>query len=291
MSEPHGILTHDPDLAASLLGSFVRVLRWTMAVIVAMILLPSAGPSIQEIPALSLASPILLFAATFLFHRLLKAGRTKLVSWLLLACPYLALLAGIWRQGPTAPESFLVLGSIPFAALLLGLRAGIGYAVVQLGTLAAAGLLVPASRSGQPLDSPLESVAMVSMMVSMLVALYLEIPTQGLFSAIRICLNEQEELDQTIARLEAETRNLARSVETRTEGLREANLSLARLSASLSHDLRAPLRSISGFARSLADQDLPEAVAPQLQGIGADVDSLQLILEQTMRNLRRETGS
>jgi signal transduction histidine kinase len=171
------------------------------------------------------------------------------------------------------------------------LRVGIGYAFLQLGTLAAAYFLCPIARSAVHIESPLESVAMASMMASMLVALYLEIPTQGLFSAIRISMNEQEELDQTIAGLESETQHLARSVDERTEGLREANQSLARLSASLSHDLRAPLRSISEFAKTLSEQDLPESVAPQLQGIGTDVESLQLILEKTMRSLRRETGS
>lgn len=291
MSEPQGILTHAPDLAAKLLGSFVHILRWTMVLIVAMLLLPSTVPSAQELSPLSFAAPLVLFAATFPFRRLLDAGRTRLVSWLLLACPFLALLAGIGRQGPLAPESFLILGSIPFAALLLGLRVGIGYALLQLATLALAYFLCPDTSSRNPLDAPLESVAMVSMMVPMLVALYLEIPSQGLFSAVRISMNEQEELDQAIQGLEAETRSLAHAVDSRTEGLREANQSLARLAASLSHDLRGPLRSISGFAGSLSEQEVPESFAPQLQGIKTDVESLQLILEKTMRSLRRETGS
>ena len=291
MSEPNGILTHDPKLAANLLGSFVRILQWTMGLIVVMVLVPTSDPSLPGIAVLSLGSPLLLLAATFLFRRLLKSGHTRLVSWLLLCCPYLAMLSGIWKHGPNAPETFLLLGSIPFAALLLGLRVGIGYALLQLGTLAAAFFLHPTAKSVLPLESSLESVAMVSMMVSMLVALYLEIPTQGLFSAIRISMNEQEELDEAIAGLESETRNLVHSVEVRTEGLREANQSLARLSASLSHDLRAPLRSISEFAKTLSEQELPESVAPQLQGIGTDVESLQLILEKTMQSLRRETGS
>jgi len=291
MSEPHGILTHDPPLAAKLLGSFVRILQWTMGLIVAMALWPPTASSLRETDALSLGPALLLFGATFLFRRWLKAGRTRRVSWLLLGAPYLALLSGVGRQGPLAPETFLVLGSIPFAALLLGLRVGLGYAVLQLATLAAAYFLWSPGRAAPSAETPLESVAMVSMMVSMMVALYLEIPAQGLFSAIRISRKEQEELDQAIAGLESETRNLTRSVEARTVGLNEANQSLARLAASLSHDLRAPLRSISGFARTLSEQELPESVVPQLQGIGTDVESLQLILEKTMQSLRRETGS
>lgn len=291
MSEPQGILTHAPELAAKLLGSFVRILRWSMLLIVALLLLLSVVSSGHALSPLDLAAPLVLFAATFPFRRLLDAGRTRAVSWLLLACSFLALLAGIARQGPLAPESFLILGSIPLAALLLGLRVGIGYALLQFATLSLAFFLCPEAHFHNPLDARLESMAMVSMLVPMLVALYLEIPSQGLFSAVRISMNEQEELDQAIVGLEAETRNLAQAVDSRTEGLREANQSLARLAASLSHDLRGPLRSISGFAGSLSEQEVPESFAPQLQGIKADAESLQLILEKTMRSLRRETGS
>lgn len=291
MSEARGILTHDSQLATGLLGSFVRAIRWAMAiVIVGWFLKPSSwSPGDSATP--SLATPSLIFAATFGFDRLLRTGRTRTVSWLLLLCPYLAALVGILRMGPFAPESLLVLGSIPFAALLLGLRVGIGFAFFQLSTLVLASLLFHPDRSGAPPDAPLEMLAVISILGSLLVAFYQEIPSQGLFSAVRISIREQDELDDTIARLESETQELSQLVKTRTEGLLEGNRNLARLSASLSHDLRAPLRSITEFAKRLAEHDLPIPVANQLQGIGTDVNSLQLILEKTMLSLRRETGS
>ena len=283
----HGILGHDPDLARSILGSFNRYLRWIVVLYLAATV---AIRSIQgRIEPEHLMGAVLILAATWLFQNLLSRGRIHAAGVLLLAVVYLAMLPRLSSQGASSSASFLVLASIPLSALLFGMKIGIGYAILDFATLA---VLLLLERSGRiAVDDAADpfSWAAIAIVVAVVVLVYQSIAIDGPSSALNLADRERQELERIIARAEQENRELEEEVKSRTEGLSEANEGTTRLSASLSHDLRAPLRSIVGFAKALSEEDVPDSVKIQLQGIVSDARSLDLVLERTMQNLQRET--
>lgn len=282
----NGIIGHDPQLARSILGSFVRFLRWIafayLAAVVAIHLVPGRiGPE-------HLAGPLFVLSATFLFQYLLGRDRIRATSFLMLAVVYLAMLPRLCTQGVSSTSSFLVLASIPLSALLFGVKIGIGYAILDFATLAAFLQLESSGRIVVEGRSDPFSWALIMIVAALAVVVYQSIAVDGQSSALQLAEREREELERTLARSEQENRDLEELVKRRTEGLSEANESTTRLSASLSHDLRAPLRSIVGFAKTLSEEDVPDSVKIQLQGIVSDAKSLDLVLEKTMLNLQRE---
>src|SRR5688572_5654789 len=79
--------------------------------------------------------------------------------------------------------------------------------------------------------------------------------------------------------LEAQIRTLQAELAAARREAHEARQALDALSASISHDLRAPLRAIDGFSRILGEQH-----AAQLGEEG------QRLLENVRRNARRQTA-
>lgn len=284
----NGIIGHDSQLARSILGSFNRYLRWIVALYLV------ANMSIRSIQGRiepeHLMGSVLVLAGTFLFQWLLARGRIHATSILMLAVVYLAMLPRLLSQGVSSSGSFLVLVSIPLSALLFGVRIGIGYAILNFGTLGAVLLMESSGKIVVDLAAKPFSWALIGIVAAIVVVVYQSIAVDGQLSALKMANREREELDRVIAQSERENRDLEEEVKLRTEGLSEANESTTRLSASLSHDLRAPLRSIGGFAKALSEEDVPDSVQIQLQGIVTDAKSLDLVLEKTMLNLQRENG-
>lgn len=95
-------------------------------------------------------------------------------------------------------------------------------------------------------------------------------------------INERRFAEQTVNALNEE---LERRVEERTHQLEVANQQLQSFSYSVSHDLRAPLRIISGYSRVLLDDKselLDDEGKNMLVTIERQADQLSLLIEDLM---------
>jgi two-component system, NtrC family, sensor kinase len=92
----------------------------------------------------------------------------------------------------------------------------------------------------------------------------------------------RQQIDAAQARAEAE---IARSRAAMVEELERKNLELEAFSYSVSHDLRAPLRTVEGFSRSLAENladTLDEKGAHQLERIRGAVSRMNEMIEDML---------
>ena len=99
-------------------------------------------------------------------------------------------------------------------------------------------------------------------------------------------IEERSRAEREVLRLNAELENRVRE---RTVQLETANKELEAFSYSVSHDLRAPLRSIDGFGQALIDdyaQDLPEPARRYLDRIRSSTKQMGLLIEGLL-NLAR----
>ncbi len=117
---------------------------------------------------------------------------------------------------------------------------------------------------------------------------------EGVFAAARD-VTERKQAEQEVHRLNAE---LEQRVILRTAELEAANKELEAFTYSVSHDLRAPLRHISGFSKILSEEfgaNLPEEAHHHLQRIeegthrmGQLVDDLLNLARMGRRDLSRQ---
>src|SRR5690349_776135 len=90
--------------------------------------------------------------------------------------------------------------------------------------------------------------------------------------------------DQALAALEELNRNLERRVQERTEQLQVANRELEAFSYSVSHDLRAPLRAITGFS-AILDKEAGETLGPEARTCLERVQSSARHMEELVDGL------
>jgi signal transduction histidine kinase len=286
MLDQQGILGHDRNTAKRLFESFLRVLLWLQGLSILFLLATS-----RPVDPYRLASVLLPFLSVAVVRWLLRRDQLDLAIQIMLAVFYIALLPNLYRNGATAGSTLTVPATVPLAALLLGFRWGVWYGLLNIGTIGGFFMVEHLGWRTVDFTFPLVNWAFTEILVVFAVVFYQVIPIMGLVSALRTANTEDRELAEVIERMEAHNRNLLVKVEERTQGLRDANESLTRMAATLSHDLRIPLRSIAGFAKVLGEEPMPESVQTQLAGIQTDAASLQLVLEKTMANLRRESIS
>ncbi len=96
------------------------------------------------------------------------------------------------------------------------------------------------------------------------IATALNLMAQHLQARQRDLETELEKSRQAQALLDEANRTLEQRVAQATEGLRQSNRELEAFSYSVSHDLRAPLAAVGGFARAMEDR-LPPDADPKLR--------------------------
>jgi PAS domain S-box-containing protein len=109
-----------------------------------------------------------------------------------------------------------------------------------------------------------------------------ELRVMSLISDMTEARQREERLRAYTKRLEAMTGELELRVQARTAALREANEELESFSYSVSHDLRAPLRAIDGFAGLLAEEAgfaLKEEHRRYLDLIRANADAMGRLID------------
>lgn len=103
----------------------------------------------------------------------------------------------------------------------------------------------------------------------------------------------QQERNQAMAKLDQQQRDLERQVQARTEELARSNRDLEHFAYVISHDMQAPLRTISGFAGLIEKrhgEQLPKAVLELLAELGRGVTRMHEMIQGILQLSRVGRG-
>jgi signal transduction histidine kinase len=95
----------------------------------------------------------------------------------------------------------------------------------------------------------------------------------------------EQELRHAQERLSHHAEDLEKEVESRTASLREAMTQLEEFSYTVSHDLRAPLRAITGYSNVLREDcgvDLPAVAQKHLEKIGRNAERMEQLVNDVL---------
>ena len=205
-------------------------------------------------------------------------------------CPSIDVLCGkIGRGAGAVLASEEALDASALRELQTALARAPAWSDLPLVILASVERQSPAARISDDALNALGNVTFVERPVqfkSLLTAVRSALRARRCQYAVRDLLHDQE---QTVERMDLLNQALEKRVVDRTAQLQEINDQMEAFAYSVSHDLRAPLRAIRGFAQALAEdygEGLDETARDYLNRMGEGAERLDRLIQELLQYSR-----